>query len=98
MIQLHNRLSPNVLIELGKALQEYNQFELGYFYAEEDFRDVVVRLYLPPNGHYVGRHPVILHFETHGQLEKYLNVARLIAQDYNTLLGLTNAKDLSNTP
>ncbi len=98
MIQLHNPMPREVLIVLGRVLQESKGFELGYFYAEkEEFGDVVVWLRLPGNGHLVGRHLTVHYWETHGNQELYFKTAQELAQDLNTLLNLKVPEDLSNT-
>lgn len=99
MIQLNNPMNRELLIVLGRVLQESKEFELGYFYAEkEEFGDVVVWLRLPGNGHIGGLHLTVHYWNTHGQQEAYFKTAQELAQDLNTLLGLTAPEDLSNTP
>lgn len=98
MIQLNHHMDRELLILVGKALEQYQGFELGSFYAEkEDLGDVVLWLYLPGNGHLVGRHIRIHHWNTKGNQEAYFKAAQEWAHDLNTLLNLKTSKGLSNT-
>lgn len=99
MIQLNNPMNRELLIVLGRVLQESKEFELGYFYAEkEEFGDVVVWLRLPGNGHLIGRHHTVHYLNSNGHPEIHFKAAQELAQDLNTLLNLKAPQDLSNTP
>ena len=89
MIQLHNPIPKELLINLGNTLQEYQEYELGYFYADkEEFGEVGLWLYLPGNGHLIGRHVTVHYVETHGNSKEFLESFQKLAQDLNTLLNL----------